>query len=531
MLQEKDRRKLDGIVKQMIANKESDQDIQFVVNDFKSRYDLEAPQKGGLISDVKRANEERVQKTLSAVDSKQNILSKGLQVAGQAAGLATDVVGAGIKAGVKAVTPDIVEEGAKKLGLEILQSSLGRKALQALGQGMDKYDEFKQKYPEASRNIEAVVNIAALAPVGIGAKSVAGAELKGGTNVLTKTAGALEKSAVATIEKEKGSFVRDLVRPVATKSVKESQVARTTETGTGLFKRSIIEPTTQELAAEKAVLAKVSGVSAEKTFQQNYNVIRTANTEEAIRLSDTIAKNDFVIPKKEVKSRLLEASKTLKESPTITGDAERTAQKLLSKANQLVDDNSGTGSGILKARKQYDAWVQSQKPNAFDAKSENAFTLANREVRKVFNTLLDEKAPNLKVKDSLREQSALFTALENVTPKAAEEANTAIGRLLQNAAKVLGTKNKIVQGVAAAVGIGGLGAAATFAPAAAVAGIGGYVVYRGGRLFVSPTARKAVASLLSELGRVLPTIKDQAIRSQLLLEVATTKEILKNIPD
>jgi len=38
ILNETDRQKLDGIVQQMIANKENDADIQFVVNDFKSKY-------------------------------------------------------------------------------------------------------------------------------------------------------------------------------------------------------------------------------------------------------------------------------------------------------------------------------------------------------------------------------------------------------------------------------------------------------------------------------------------------------------
>jgi endonuclease III len=39
MLQETDRQKLDGIVQQMVANKEKDATIQMVVNDFKSKYD------------------------------------------------------------------------------------------------------------------------------------------------------------------------------------------------------------------------------------------------------------------------------------------------------------------------------------------------------------------------------------------------------------------------------------------------------------------------------------------------------------
>lgn len=37
-LNEADRKKLDGIVQQMTANKEADADIQFVVNDFKTKY-------------------------------------------------------------------------------------------------------------------------------------------------------------------------------------------------------------------------------------------------------------------------------------------------------------------------------------------------------------------------------------------------------------------------------------------------------------------------------------------------------------
>ena len=37
-LSEADRLKLDGIVQKMIANKESDENIQWVVNDFKQKY-------------------------------------------------------------------------------------------------------------------------------------------------------------------------------------------------------------------------------------------------------------------------------------------------------------------------------------------------------------------------------------------------------------------------------------------------------------------------------------------------------------
>lgn len=38
ILLEEDRTRLDGIVQEMIGNNESEDDIQFVVNDFKSKY-------------------------------------------------------------------------------------------------------------------------------------------------------------------------------------------------------------------------------------------------------------------------------------------------------------------------------------------------------------------------------------------------------------------------------------------------------------------------------------------------------------
>lgn len=52
-LSEQRRKQLDGIVQQMVGNKESDQNIQFVVNDFKSKYENESqPQQGGLLRSI-----------------------------------------------------------------------------------------------------------------------------------------------------------------------------------------------------------------------------------------------------------------------------------------------------------------------------------------------------------------------------------------------------------------------------------------------------------------------------------------------
>ena len=179
------------------------------------------------------------------------------------------------------------------------------------------------------------------------------------------------------------------------------------------------------------------------------------------------------------------------------------AGRLIEGAKKIIEKNEGKGSGLLKARKEYDAWVLSQKPKAFDATAENAFTVANNTVRDTLNTILDDNATNLGIKDSLRKQFNLYKAMENIAPKAAEEANTPITRAMQRIGQTLGTKNKIVQAIAAAVGIGGLGAAATFAPAAAVLGGVGYVIYSGGKLILNPQVRILFGRLLQTSSHLL----------------------------
>ena len=84
--------------------------------------------------------------------------------------------------------------------------------------------------------------------------------------------------------------------------------------------------------------------------------------------------------------------------------------KLLNKMISLIEENKGSGSGVLKARKAYDAWVKSQKPKVFSAETENAFSIANREIRQTLNTILDEKAVSVSVKEELKSQSNLFNA-------------------------------------------------------------------------------------------------------------------------
>ena len=48
------------------------------------------------------------------------------------------------------------------------------------------------------------------------------------------------------------------------------------------------------------------------------------------------------------------------------------------------------------------------------------------------NDMIDIKVKSTVVKRELKRQSLLYDALKNITPKAADEANTALGRIWQN---------------------------------------------------------------------------------------------------
>ena len=440
-----------------------------------------------ILSDIQRPAQ-LVEEGASPLKVGTAVAEAGLRTVGKVAetAFAPIVEAPGIKQGVEAIGNLVT----KIPGMDFL---------------LNKVNDFSQQHPDLAKDFKSVIDTAILFG-GSGVSKQTGTTLK-------KTGLEVEARGLRGVAAAKSSFAEELVSPIPTKTIKIEQVARTTEAG-GFFKKDIVTPTTLEKRAAEEV-AKVPGVSQSNTFQKNFNLVRDYNIGQAKKLEADVAKHDFVIPKRVTLSKIRVAAEELKNNPLIVGDAEKTAQRLIAGAEKFVNENKGMGSGILKARKEYDAWVLSQKPKVFDATSDNAFTVANRSVRNTLNDVLDEGAVNLGVKDSLRRQSSLFNAMENVAEKAALEANTPLLRAFDKIGKILGVKSRLVQAVATAVGIGGLGAAATFAPAVAVLGGVGFIIYQGGRLIMRPEVRIAFGRLLQEAGHLLGAEEKKIIQEAL----------------
>lgn len=425
-----------------------------------------------------------------------------LQTAGQIAGGIGDIAGEALETGVRgagralsAITPEVIEgpvrDIASDIGERIVESPAGQLGLRALREGVETYQEFKEKFPRASRNLESIVNIGALA-----------APLIRGTTPVGRAGRALERTGVQQAVQQKRSFVQDLVRPKQTPKVRTEQALRTQERG--VLQQAEVVPSVREtdIIDEVTELADIGG---NKSLQGNLNVIQKAISKEASSLENALKNTKIFFPRKEFNARLRTVKESLGENPLLVGDAEKTAQRIVNKMNSIVQDNPATPAGLLKSRKQLDNWVRSQKGGKiFDPQNENALSISLREIRQATNNFIDEKVPNVAVKESLRKQSRFFDAIDNIAPKAADEADNAIGRLVERVLEEGPFKRQLRQGLGDVGGTLSVGAGVITKPARGAV-----------RAILGPTLKRNLGRLLRATDKTIQQTSSAALLDQL----------------
>lgn len=228
MLPEEKRKELDMIVQDMQNNEESDFNIQFVVDDFKKKYDQPEIEKEKSFLDIGKETvsgiSEAIKKRGETVGAgfeaeslgKQTTAESILQTTGQTIGGAFDVGIEGLKgigAVLSKVTPDFIEkpvlEGLKRGAQRVIENTpalkLGLNALQA---GKDKFEEFRQTNPDLAGRIErdadSLLNIISILPaeklLGTGVKAAEGA-IRGGKEIIEDLPKLASRAVEATGEK------------------------------------------------------------------------------------------------------------------------------------------------------------------------------------------------------------------------------------------------------------------------------------------------------------------------------------------
>lgn len=132
------------------------------------------------------------------------------------------------------------------------------------------------------------------------------------------------------------------------------------------------------------------------------------------------------------------AISSIEKPHMLSGDLEKAFDKTI----KVVLDKASTAkkslSGLLDVRQEFDKVVAKQYPNLYNgSESMNAIKTAIRDTRGAINDLIEKKLPQgmtvdgIPFKESLKKQSLLYDAIENVSSKAPKEGTNKITALVK----------------------------------------------------------------------------------------------------
>lgn len=416
-------------------------------------------------------------------------------------GAASGLRGAGDA--ISNVTPDFVKFGASKVGEGVgalVNNSPITQNVKSLYQLAEPVaSEYLSKRPEMADNLK---DSALIASTFIGGGSAA-PQAKIGSELLSSGIESAGKSLIAKGEKQAGenafkTALKDTLE-IETPKIASERALRSSDPK-GLLQKTEYIPTPREnqVAAQAAEI----GIDKKGTYQAKLNLVKKSIESEAEKLKGDLEKSGVIFNRGELKNHLDGIAKQLESEPLLVGDAGETARRFIEKSKAIYNSQPSTPAGLLQARKDFDSLVEDQLGKAaFGSDGQTAVKVAVKAIRQGMNDFTAAKAPNIGVKESLRKQSLLYDALDNLAPKAGDAAKTNVGRGFDKLLKADTTKNKLIKGASLLAGTTALGAAATFAPAAAgVIGLGaaGYGLKKAA---TSPVVKKAVGKTLEAAGK------------------------------
>lgn len=334
----------------------------------------------------------------NAASGKINPISGVLQTVGAGAGAIGDTVSAGL-----GLIPG-VKQAENAVG-GVLGKLAQTKTGQAISGGVN---SFSQAHPELAGDIGAVGNIASVLPIG----KVAGLAKDAAASGIAKAGG--KGSLDATIEAVSPNLSSAaMAKKIAKQGVSKSPISGKIAPLSGANEHTIA----------RVVADHVPNFDKLKTFAEKMNATRDAVTSMAENLKQDVINSgkDIIYPFKELAAKMnaVEEPISLKGTPF-----EKQIKPIKAAALEIAQKNGGTISSLFDARKEFDQLVEKTYPNLWD--KENApMRTAISSIRNTMNDFIEEHLPaGNGFKDSLRTQSHLFRAIDNLAPKAVKEIGT-----------------------------------------------------------------------------------------------------------
>ena len=444
-------------------------------------------------------------------------LGTGLDLVGTGISLAAREVSKFIPDSVEKKVVDGVTESVKKLG----EIPTVQNALEALGEGYQSYLQWKSENPNDAMGVESIINVAEVFAPPFKRKPIPDK-----TMFRTQADKQLDKARELETGQRK-DYLQSLITPISTKANDEARAKRMTQNAKG---RNVYNPTDEE--QEMVNVLKRVPVSSDNSLVGNRVILDTEINKVHNSLVKQLGKSKVKLNKKELNTELEGIVDDLQETnPVLVGDASAVAKKIFNKAQQLLVKSDGSPAQLMQVRRDLDKWAKQQGKGSFDG-NENAYTVAQRAVRDFLNEKVADAVPETAVLDKLRKQHLLLRANDRILPKAAQEADTKIGRLVDNFYIATGTTPpKTMLGKVATVGlatsiVGGAGMLGALPYLATGAGAGtiGYAIYRGS---VSPSLRKALSAALRETDNLLSSKLSKEMRKAIQADRVVLVEAMK----
>ncbi len=465
MLQEHERVRLDSIVQRMEREDEPEENIRFVVNDFKKKYDTQENQntiidgqERGFFGRVKDTVTRRlieggatVQKALEGeARGEQKKKRTFFQILGAGASTASNLAFDAIVGGVKAITPKKLEEKAKEVALSgldaFLNTSVGRRVISVAQSGAELMNKIDANDPALGRDIRAVGGLAELGLDLVGGKLF----VKGGKGVAKRTLDAAAPVASrATTGLEKGlakQIAQEALDIVAPKlSIKDKKLAlaagRGETGGFGPFKTIELKPS----AFDRQVAKSVEGiVSKSKNATDNIASVKNAIKQSDATIKESLKRFNAIFNENQLRKKL----NLVKEQSRIVFGGDKTLENAY---DAVIDEmirsiETFNLSGLFKARQKFDGIIKQKFPNIFGSNpGDNVRKNAVFDVRRAVNEFVAETLPDeaVDLKAILKTESLQFKAIDNMADNVVRIVDTSFAERAVSALR----KNIVVAGL------------------------------------------------------------------------------------
>ena len=350
---------------------------------------------------------------------------KLVRTAGDLVGGFGDIAGDALMTGAAAMTPDFILEGVGNAFKAIAETDAGREGMKAATQGIESYNNWAKDNPDNAKYLESWFNIGAIAtpPTPIkGIVSDAGASLQ-------ETGATLTKNGLKSLQGTKNELVTAMLEPTDIARIPTEDL-----TSKGFLDTITYDPQVGYTRDNIDIVSEIPEVNPKKSYTYNSNVIEKARQAEQKKLESILGRTPVVVDSDVVTQELGKRAGALLSSPefkTMDATLQKKTEVIFKEAVRRIQSGDGSLLDLLQARRDVDSFIGRQKLG-LDRNQASTLDLARKAVNGSLNDIVAELSDNVTVKQSLRKQSAMISALDIINPKREKNGRTAVARILNN---------------------------------------------------------------------------------------------------